>query len=353
MPKLKSIPDIVIRPSGVWDSRTPYRNYFALHRRLTRLQSATALATWKLRLDAEVQPPETSLKTFFKVKSGKAGRAWIELRDTLPDGTANLASLQRLLNKIFFAVTEHSLVKYSALFETYIQCWALNYLLAKLEAGEDWTGAERSLAERFWPRSKDHQLPTLPHMLNSIPSLQDWLAALPHVTTDLATHQAVMAPVSPTLNALSLVRFWRGYRNLVMHRGGVVSKGFLASYGAFFEEFAATFKYVKTLKLGDTVDFSDGVVVAIASVQNKAARFLDDQLARMSRDRRGHVFAPANRRPFVAAEAAAEPWRTLLLDGDHDRSLQFVRDTSFANETLAAIARASTPRAQRTHKPSG
>lgn len=336
----------------MWDSRTPFRNYFALHQRLTRLQSATALATWKLRLDAEDHPPEASLKGFFRVKSGKSGRAWIELRDTLPDGTANLASLGRLLDKVFFAITEHSLVKYSALFETYIQCWALNYLLAKLESAQEWTIAERSLAERFWPTAKDHQLPTLPHVLDSIPQVQTWLAALPHITTDPVSHQRVTTPVSPNLNALSLVRFWRAYRNLVMHRGGVVSKGFLSRYGAFFTEFAANFKYVKPLRLGETVDLSDGLAVAVASVQNKAARFLDDQLAVISGERRGHLFAPAGRRPFAPAEAAAEPWRTLLMEGDHERSLQFIRDTSFANETLAAINQALAPRGQQGRKPS-
>jgi hypothetical protein len=84
----------------------------------------------------------------------------------------------RSLQQSIASLTEYATVSYCGLFETYIQCWALNFLLAELENGKGWTVEERALAQKFSPLVSTH-LPSF-YDVCALP-IEQTLRTVPHV----------------------------------------------------------------------------------------------------------------------------------------------------------------------------
>lgn len=319
--------ELVIRPSGVWDSRAPFHNYLHAHRELQQIFNAISLTVIRVTDEASIAG-DMPLKKFLRVEKlgDDAYRAWKGFRDTATDVGQTAAELPRVLATSEAAMVEYTLLKYASLFETYLQCWTLNYLLAKLETDIEWSPAERRLALRFAPIHQERTLPTVPQIIQAVPEIHTWLSRLPHIRNHPHTGVPVHAPVAPLLTALNTILFWRAFRNLVIHRGGIVSAGFFNRNQTFFQEFARWFKYVRRLKIGARVEMTRGLFVTVSVTHYLAALYLSDRLEEVSMGRRGHPNAPGPKLPWIHP---LTPVPKLLLEGDHGRSLEWTVNPEF------------------------
>jgi hypothetical protein len=184
------IPDIVIRPAGVWDTRAPLYQFVEHHRRENQIYFALVLGVSKLLLEARQEKPDRVAAEFFNYKNAgrMASRAWTSYTNSFPQvhgarpqPTVKNAS-ESLLDSIP-SITEYAIVSYCGVFETYVQCWALNFLLARLESGAAWTRTESRLARSFSPLY-GKEIPSLPKVCEGIPIVKETFEKLPHVFVD-------------------------------------------------------------------------------------------------------------------------------------------------------------------------
>lgn len=152
-------PDLIIRPSGVWNSRAPFHNWLLLYKHLNRAYELAILSTDHLSLDFEsLSKDDQSLtKYFLKPGTARSSKAWKGYRGAwgkTPDGKLRTPTLEEVnldLHEIRVAVRRGTLIGLYTGFEAFLNCWLLNYLLAKLERNHPWTQAERELATRLSP----------------------------------------------------------------------------------------------------------------------------------------------------------------------------------------------------------
>ena len=158
-------PDLVIRPSGVWDTRAPFHSFLREHRRERDLHSLM-LSIGRVSSDAAAEEPTASAKVVFRPKKSGLDSAlsWKSYkygwRTAGNEGDPTAKDVRRCLRLATTAITEQAIVSLCGYFETFCQCWALNMLLVRLEAGTQWSKAERRLAEQFWPIGQSRFLPT-------------------------------------------------------------------------------------------------------------------------------------------------------------------------------------------------
>lgn len=329
----QDLPNVVIRPSGVWNSRSPLQNYLRHTARISKGLNATSIMVARASAEARGIDPPVTAKSHLRIKALglKAGRAWIGLKDavTEPLTTTDLPGLYR---ETYFVAAENALLKHISVFETFVQCWALNYLLAKLEreSGSRWTSLERKLALACWPIPKESSTPSIPKIAQCLPEVEATLKATPHVFTDRETGESVTSPIHPALNAWTVTSFWRSYRNLVVHQGAMVSRRFLVKHSPFYDPFKAHFEYVKPLQVGRQLELSDGLLVAVGTTHLKAALTLNLMLASLSSSSRG-VPIELDRIDLSKNGAA------LLQPGDHDCSLQWACNVDYRTSLRGAV----------------
>ena len=337
---VKDIPDFVIRPSGVWNSRAPIFNYRLGHGRIQQAYGVAGLAFDRMRIEATVSPPE-SVRALFRVgwcqrHTQSTQYFWRMLRDATPGREPSVNAAVTQLSTALEAFAEIALLKLSSLFETFIQCWALNFLLGKLETGDAWTIAERRLAQRFWPLGSSGTIPSFPQILHAIPSVQEWLTCLPHITRRL-TGEDVDEPIDSTLTALSVLLFWRAYRNLVVHSQGRVSNAFLRRHGVVAESLRRYFPHVPELRSGRRLIYTRPVVVAAATTHYKAAVFLSEQLVTLSGNRRGHGVVLTELVGPISEDEERQKTPPLLTAGDHEASVRWLTDTVYREQVHSLL----------------
>ena len=100
-----------------------------------------------------------------------------------PEGQPTIADIEKDLATSLYAVREAAVITWSSTFETFCQCWALNMLLARLEAGETLSKREQALAHELSPihHSPGRPTPGVPSILRCFEFARDGLAALPHI----------------------------------------------------------------------------------------------------------------------------------------------------------------------------
>src|SRR5688500_9650811 len=124
---------MVIRPSGVWNSRAPFLEFQRHHRSINRTFHILVVAVNRLVGDARRAPSLTTAKKFFSVKtlSRDGNRSWSSYRKGFgrnSDGqwpTPDLSDVTSDLTLALADVTEYAVLRYSSMFETFTQCWAL------------------------------------------------------------------------------------------------------------------------------------------------------------------------------------------------------------------------------------
>jgi hypothetical protein len=233
-----------------------------------------------------------------------------------------------------------TLIIYSSAFETFFQCWTLNFLLARLERGFIWTKAERALARDFSPVHGSHDIPGIPRIVQAIPALADGISSLPTFVTSTETDVEMPAPVEPKYNALEGIRFWRAVRNHAVHRGGVISAEFIRRHYGFIEKLRENYPYMPPPDEWTRVLFYDDLVRAMMAVHYRVARWMSAELESISETRRGHPLAPAVKPdiPFFSREPVASP--PFLMVGDHEASYRWSKEVEFRTAfRLLAAAR--------------
>jgi hypothetical protein len=323
---------IIRRPSWLWDSRAPFYNFVREHKRINRqfgsIVVSTEAACSYLRLtENETRGVRQTLRV--DKGTGRTTRAWMMFRrgSSHPQEhrEAN-RSPELFLNAVAEAdgfVQQAAIVTYAAMFETYILCWTLNYLLAHLESGASLDRAGVSLADTFSRRPRHLNAPDA---LQAFPLIWQSLASLPHVFLDRMTGQKVEEPVDNELNARSVVLFWREYRNNVVHHGSLVTDSFAKRQARTWERLRQSVGgHLVAMRIGDRLQFNDTIVRAALATHYRAAHWLVEPLVNLSSGRRGHTLAPAPPQEGTVVGPDFVPG-ALLLPGDHGPSLLFAAD---------------------------
>ena len=221
------------------------------------------------------------------------------------------------------AITEHAIIKSSSLFESYAQCWALNYILARLETPAQLTAGELTLAREFSPLTSKH-LPGWPKIVRSIPLLETELKSISHVKVDPRTGAIANAPLSNQLDALVVISFWRDWRNALVHRSGYVTKAFVAEHAAVWKALCAIVPSGR-LRVGQALPVNERIYRSVEIVHTHTARRMRTILMDMSGDRRGHVLAPGARWPTdrLPPDKLPAELPPMLMPGDHEASLHY------------------------------
>jgi hypothetical protein len=334
--KSPSAPDLVMRPAGIWDSRSPLHSFLLQNRRENRTYYGVLLALSRVMHDARKADPAEAVSKVFKHKAAGelARRAWPAFRKSFPPEAPEPTApdIIAALGEAIPEITEHAVGSHCALFELFCQCWALNILLAKLESGAGWNSAERELARMFWTIKTDGYIPSFYDIAQRMPVVRTELEALPHVFK--VGEAALSSPARPGLTAFAAVQFWRAWRNLLTHASGFVSMKFEAEHRPIVIAMGADFP-MPTLMVGSRLSLTHAVFRAVAAVHHRAAHRLNELLLLESQGRRGHEDAPATPRTTNAAPPLTVP--RMLVNGDHSLSLKWQTDMSYRAQLRSAL----------------
>ncbi len=330
--------ELVIRPSGVWNTRSPLIQFIEHHRRINKTYFTLLLAIEHLRDDLNIYDRNLKTVELFN-NSGVADRtrrAFKSYRKSFPS-EADLTKPEPLvidlltsISSLIGAATEHAIVSYGALFETFSQCWALNYLLAILENGEEWQESQKRLAIRFSPLEGRH-VPGWPEICRAFPFIEEELCKVPHIFTHPQSGKPVDAPITQNLNAFTAIQFWRSWRNLIVHSSGMVSNRFYNAHFAFWQDFKAVYTNISDFEVGKRLVLDDRTFRAMTTVHYRAAKSLRSLLVKVSRERRGHVLAPNPEwgNGPMPPELLPASFPPMLIEGDHAASFQWINDPEF------------------------
>ena len=335
---------LIVRPSGVWNSRAPFNDYLQRQQVLSRAVAALQISTYFLREHISAEPNQDSLgKDYLRdlLKSrAPAANAWLNFRRSHGYDENKIApqpTIKRLYGEAalsLFFVLEMAVIRLSSLFESYAQCWALNVLLTILENGQPLRPTEVELAETFLPFQVGRRAPILPgwwDILRSFPQLEVDLRNLPHLFTDPRSGKKVDKPISGTLNAYSVIEFWRAYRNLSVHTSKQITTRFHHRWSGFFAESMESLGHIERLEVGKPLPVHDDLYGAMAACHYRAALVMTETLIVLSNERRGHPEAPGPK--TTDTFPAPPPSPLLLLPGDHPDSVRWLRDDSFRQFT--------------------
>lgn len=279
-------PPIIVRPSGVWNSRAPLNNYIQELRAIHRTKSILTLSIYALRHDARNSPDiSRSGRQFLKritKHEAVAGEAWLDYRKSFPRTGPNGPHPQPTISDLagdtilaLYDIRETSVVRLASLFEAYSQCWALNFLAGRLEAGLGLTARERRLADAFNPLSGNRPAPGWPQIVEAFPALESELKSLPHLFHHPETREPMAQPFSENLNALTVIFFWRAYRNLSVHAGRLVTTKFYTKYRLFFSEMMRGLDHIERLERGRRLPLHDDMFASMAAVQFRCVMWMN------------------------------------------------------------------------------
>lgn len=334
---------IVIRPSGIWNSRAPLHNYILERSALSKSTTVLTLAIYALRHDAlrEPNPDRSGRMLLSRVTTAEAvaAHAWLDYRRSFPkgeDGKNPQPSVTQLAGdaiRALYDIREMTIIRLSSLFEAFAQCWAVNALAARLESNQEWSAGERNLAASLLPLRGSGHLPSWPQIAAAFPDVHRGLQSIPHRFNHPTTGAVLESPMSADLNALTAINFWRAYRNLAVHTSRLITRRFHERYARFFDQLMSDLKHIDRLEPGRRMPLHDDLYSAMAAVQYKSALWMNQYLTDLSAGRRGHPEAPG---PATTTRfQPSYPIPPLFLVGDHDPSVQWTGDPSFRAATAA------------------
>lgn len=335
--------DLVIRPAGVWDTRSPLIQFNRRNHELNQSYYSTLLAVTSLQSSARTFDPTTAATQLFPHRKSHsvANRVWRAFKKSFPsdfDGSRPSLTVESVIDSTrlsIAAITEHAIVKNVALFETFAQCWALNYLLARLESGDLLSKRERRLASAFSPVN-NRRVPGCPEIFAAIPCIQEALAKVPHLKTHPHTGDSIEDPLTSQLDAFTVIGFWREWRNQLIHRSGIVSTWFFNKHGPVWDDMQDLSPTNKELEKGRRLPLDDSAFRAVTAVHSQAARKLRDILVTVSGERCGHVLAPKSvwNKGRMPSEMLPESLPLMLMRGDHEPSLLWATDDAYRRRKL-------------------
>ena len=248
------------------------------------------------------------------------------------------------LSMSIYYVRAYAVTRYSAVFESFVQCWALNMLLTALEKDQPLSLKQIVLASKFSPLEADNikpkgyvRAPTVLEIFKAFPYVENELTSMPHALKHETNRQALLGPINSNLTAIKAVKFWRDYRNLLIHRGGFASVDFVETHKAFFEDLQKQY--------GDRqhpfvafahVPLPDTIVHGVVATHDHVAEWLNAYLRRESKNKRGSsAQVTESGLRLLAPDFRPLP---LLMDGDHRPSRAFVAKYEQAQQNRLANA---------------
>lgn len=337
-------PLAIIRPSGVWNARSPLHSYFLETSAISRDHALLTISVSRTRYDAthlEEGATSSSSKFMRASDSGPVARKyWNQYRDYWrrltgsADGQPSIPDLERSLAPVVYAVREWALIRWVGAFEIFVQCWALNMLLAELESGRELSRSKWSLARQLSPVHTRRPPPGVPEILKCFPSVRRGLDALPHIFSNPVTREPIEEPIHPELTAYRSVLFWRAYRNLVVHGGGLVSGWFVDTYSKFFEAFREDYaeEVLRELEPRVRLQLPALIVPSVGTIHARAAIYLNEYLVERSVGTRGKLNPPGVDEPDLLQLDLISP--PLLREGDHSLSFKWVSDENWREQYL-------------------
>lgn len=336
-------PIIVVRPSGVWNSRSPLNDYVNIIREIHRTNSLTSISAQFL--EDTLQNETNKDKNFKNIISNTSvndkqrrykyvnmyNRSFGTKRDEEPhEQSIRRVIIDRYIVEI--GALRLATVMINGAIENYIQCWFLNYCLSRIECGLDLTKYEIKTIEQFNP-AKSKRPPNLGSLMHNYPFLRDRLKKIPPYRKHPKTRKEIFEADCPERSAFRELEFWQNYRNLIIHSNGITSP-------SFFREFSPYHNYKRTLsrRIPKLVEFAplpidENLFSTQAACFYRIAFMLRDDLLKTSsvsegRNKyylRGHRHAPGPTREFEG-DSMSPP---MLMDGDHDLSVRWTREAAF------------------------
>lgn len=347
MTTLRMPPDIVIRAAGVWNSRAPFHQFLAEIKEINRTYTLTVLTA--LRVESDLGGRQlTSVRSYLCPRSGSKRKsaprqlaAWQAYRQSLGrdpvTGEYRAPCVSDVLGdveNVVAGVRGATVLRLVSAFETFLQCWALNYLISKLERGLLWTNEDRILAVKLSPVHSAEPEPSGAFILRCLPSVQAVLRKVPPFVRHGKTGVSLMQPDPPELNALTAVQFWIALRNLVVHRRGWVSTRFEKKYAVMWSLLLGDRMHIPRLTAGRRIKLYHELVDRASANVYRAALALSDELETESKGRRGHPWAPSTR-PNAAPNPPPQPG-PFLMEGDHELSYCWATEKAFRDNYVAA-----------------
>jgi hypothetical protein len=127
--------DLIIRPSGVWNSRAPLNDYVQQDRAISKSVAALTLSLHLLRqkLNGEEDKSRSARQLLKEItkETAAGGKAWLTYRRSHgnnPDGKAIQPTVKHLLNDSYTAFSdlqEMAVIRLSAMFEAFAHCSGL------------------------------------------------------------------------------------------------------------------------------------------------------------------------------------------------------------------------------------
>jgi hypothetical protein len=344
---LRMPPDIVVRSAGVWNSRAPFHQFLAEHKRVNRSYALTVLTA--LRVERDLENAEPSVRSYLNPRSGPTKisvprqlAAWRAYKQSLGRDpatgefrTPTVADVLSDVENVVSGVRGATLLRLVSLFESYLQCWGLNYLLDRLERGILWTNEDRILATKLSPVHSPEPEPSVAFILRCLPGVQAILRDVPPFLRHGKTGAVLQRPDPRGLNALAAVKFWIALRNLVVHRSGWVSVRFATKHAEMWSLLLGDRPHIPRLNAGSEVLLFHELVDRAGANLYLAALALSDELEARSEGRRGHPWAPSPRPKSEPKQMPPRP-KQLLVEGDHDLSFRWATDKAFRDDFAAS-----------------
>jgi hypothetical protein len=322
--------DFVARPSGIWDTRASFHYFLAIYKREMRTYAISAMVNDRMDGDLlEARAAGKTLNDFLVTEGGRsAKRYWRDYE--LSQTKTNLEGVVR--GPIYSearkdllvaqeALRRGSLISIFSLFEAFIHCWALNYLLARLESGFEWTKEESLIARGLSPVHGVKLPPNVSKITNAITLIR---ASLQKVDAN------GRAPDNEKFqdNGFCLfdsLNFWRSLRNNIVHNRGFCTPRLFERYSQYWETCLSEYKRDSFIER-ERLTVSPELLRKYHVVIYKSALTMEEALRLMSGDRRGHPFAPLPK-PLDTSQPPKYSER-LLVAGDHSLSLAWHTDST-------------------------
>jgi len=165
---------------------------------------------------------------------------------------------------------------------------------------------------------------------------------VPHVKTDPRAGVNINEPITPVLNAFSVIGFWRDWRNSLVHKSGLVSGRFFDRNVEVRNDLQDLFPTNIEFKAGERLPINNLTFRAVTAVHSRAAKELRDIIVKISNERRGHVNAPNKAWNYESGPMPPEmlPDRPppILMEGDHQASFLWTTNKSFRDQKRKEFA---------------
>jgi len=343
---------IIVRPSGIWDSRAPFHNFIIIHKNHLRIYLVSVLCTEKYYADypkarADGKTLEEFLVAPERNRSKRAWRNYIKAQtERYSDGRIKppiYSNTAHDLVAAHFQLKRSTVVLQFTLFEQYLQCWLLNYLLAKLENQQPLQKNEEILSYQLSPfeSKKLHKMqPNLAKIMYEIPALREAL-----INLDCNGSQKTEPSEFSSFDAIN---FWRQYRNALVHNRGYCTPKLYENQINYWNNYMAQFSAKDKFIERESLPLSDELLRHCNNVIYNAARALEGVLFSESNQRRGHPWAP-NPKP-ANEETLPEFAGRLLVEGDHTTSYLWSSDENFREQFKIKPAQQGVAASIKNHK---